>query len=220
MIGQLSAVPRSGCNWVLTHRGVFACSIHSGALVPRRSTIAGVPGPRRNADDRDAGWFAPVATRRRPIFAALCAASRLARSAFPGGRPPGPPARLPHRWRGSPLALFWLGAGLAVGVVPSVGGARRWPCSGWGRGSPLGLFPVWAGLAGGLVLAVGRVRRGPCSGWGRGLAWGLFLPLLGLGGGGGWLGLGWLMSQVIRRVGFAGVENLCFGLAGEAWREM
>src|ERR1700683_1114793 len=93
MIGQLSAVPRSGCNWVLTHWGVFACSIHSGALVPRRSTIAGVPGPRRNADDRDAGWFAPVAPRRRPIFAALCAASPMARSACPGGRPPGgPPA--------------------------------------------------------------------------------------------------------------------------------
>ena len=34
-----------------------------------------VPGPRRNADDRDAGWFAPVATRRRPILAAFQAAS-------------------------------------------------------------------------------------------------------------------------------------------------
>ena len=165
MIGQLSAVPRSGCNWVLTHWGVFACSIHSGALVPRRSTIAGVPGPRRNADDRDAGWFAPVATRRRPIFAALCAASRFARSAFPGGRPPGPPARLPHRWRGSPLALFWVGAGLAVGVVPSVGGARRWPCSGCGQGSAWALFWVGAGLGVGVVLAVTGARRG------RGLAW-------------------------------------------------
>ncbi len=29
---------------------------------------AGVPGPRRNADDCDAGWFAPVATRRRFTF--------------------------------------------------------------------------------------------------------------------------------------------------------
>ena len=51
---------------------------------------AGVPGPRRNADDCDAGWFAPVATRRRPIFGAFQAPSpRLAVS--PGGRPPGAP---------------------------------------------------------------------------------------------------------------------------------
>src|ERR1700733_10745236 len=107
MIGQLSAVPRSGCNWVLTHWGVFACSIHSGALVPRRSTIAGVPGPRRNADDRDAGWFAPVATRRRPIFAALCAASRWLAAPFGGTTPRNPP-------RGS----------LAVAA------SRRWPCTG------------------------------------------------------------------------------------------
>src|SRR5580704_3116806 len=107
MIGQLSAVPRSGCNWVLTHWGVFACSIHSGALVPRRSTIAGVPGPRRNADDRDAGWFAPVATRRRPIFAALCAASLWLAVLSRGGDPPEPPARLGRRCRFSPLALCW-----------------------------------------------------------------------------------------------------------------
>src|SRR5580658_3613137 len=139
MIGQLSAVPRSGCNWVLTHRGVFACSIHSGALVPRRSTIAGVPGPRRNADDRDAGWFAPVATRRRPIFAALCAASRVARGAFPGGRPPGPPAWLPRRCQGSPLALCcW---GLAVGLVAAAGLALALCC--WGLGVGLVLLGAW-----------------------------------------------------------------------------
>src|SRR5580693_10607177 len=93
MIGQLSAVPRSGCNWVLTHRGVFACSIHSGALVPRRSTIAGVPGPRRNADDRDAGWFAPVATRRRPNFAGLSGPASLWLAVLArGDDPPDPPA--------------------------------------------------------------------------------------------------------------------------------
>ncbi len=40
----------------------------TGALVPRWGTVAGVPGPRRSADDRDAGWFAPVATRRRPFY--------------------------------------------------------------------------------------------------------------------------------------------------------
>jgi len=40
----------------------------AGALVPRRGTTAGVPGPRRSADECDAGWFAPVATRRRSLF--------------------------------------------------------------------------------------------------------------------------------------------------------
>ena len=30
---------------------------------PPSGTTAGVPGPRGNADDSDAGWFAPVATR-------------------------------------------------------------------------------------------------------------------------------------------------------------
>src|SRR5262249_26499411 len=45
---------------------------------------AGVPGPRRNADDCDAGWFAPVATRRRPIFGARWAPS-LWLAVFPGG---------------------------------------------------------------------------------------------------------------------------------------
>jgi hypothetical protein len=42
--------------------------MRTGALVPRRSTCAGVPGPRRSADECDAGWFAPVATRRRSSF--------------------------------------------------------------------------------------------------------------------------------------------------------
>jgi len=60
---------------------------------------AGVPGPRRNADDCDAGWFAPVATRRRPIFGAFQAPSpRLA--VFPGGTPPGAP-----RWAVGPGRL-------------------------------------------------------------------------------------------------------------------
>jgi len=57
---------------------------------------AGVPGPRRNADDCDAGWFAPVATRRRPIFGAFQAPSpQLA--VFPGGTtPPEPPDGAPR----------------------------------------------------------------------------------------------------------------------------
>src|SRR5579859_1246831 len=52
---------------------------------------AGVPGPRRNADDCDAGWFAPVATRRRPMLGPLPGASPMARSIPRGDDPPNPP---------------------------------------------------------------------------------------------------------------------------------
>src|SRR5580700_2077653 len=38
---------------------------------PAGAPIAGVPGPRRSADECDAGWFAPVATRRRSMFGGL-----------------------------------------------------------------------------------------------------------------------------------------------------
>ena len=63
---------------------------------------AGVPGPRRNADECDAGWFAPVATRRRPIFGALRAPSRRL-AVFPGGDdPPEPPDGTP-----TPLAVSY-----------------------------------------------------------------------------------------------------------------
>src|SRR5262249_15983917 len=48
--------------------GEVRCNMLTGALVPRWGTIAGVPGPRRSADECDAGWFAPVATRRRPFY--------------------------------------------------------------------------------------------------------------------------------------------------------
>src|ERR1700761_7658841 len=54
-------------NPLLTHKGEDRCNMLTGALVPRWGTVAGVPGPRRSADERDAGWFAPVATRRRPF---------------------------------------------------------------------------------------------------------------------------------------------------------
>src|ERR1017187_7029706 len=61
------SVARSASNPVLTHKGGVRCNMLTGALVPRRGTVAGVPGPRRTADECDAGWFAPVATRRRSI---------------------------------------------------------------------------------------------------------------------------------------------------------
>ena len=43
---------------------------------PAGAPIAGVPGPRRSADECDAGWFAPVATRRRSMFGGLRPPSR------------------------------------------------------------------------------------------------------------------------------------------------
>src|SRR5580704_3915691 len=61
-------MPRFACNPVLTYKGGVRCNMFAGALVPRRGTTAGVPGPRRSADECDAGWFAPVATRRRSLF--------------------------------------------------------------------------------------------------------------------------------------------------------
>src|SRR5579859_447654 len=54
---------------------------------------AGVPGPRRNADDCDAGWFAPVATRRRPMLRPLGLRRGLAVSAR-GETPRSPPLGL------------------------------------------------------------------------------------------------------------------------------
>ncbi len=105
--GWLTAIPAVGAI-------LIPCTIHIDALVPRRSITAGVPGPRRNADDRDAGWFAPVATRRRPMLGAFWPLAG-AHSASPGGRPRAP--------RGP------LGIGvLAVGLLLSLCG-----CSGFSR---------------------------------------------------------------------------------------
>src|SRR6266851_4061127 len=87
---------------------------------------AGVPGPRRNADECDAGWFAPVATRRRPMFGALRAPS-LWLAASPGGRPPGTP-RMGHRPR------------QPSGTGPGAWVALRGPEGRWGfRGSSVPL---------------------------------------------------------------------------------
>jgi len=72
------------------HRGGIRCSIQSVLWSPVGAP-AGVPGPRRNADECDAGWFAPVATRRRSIFGAFQAPSPKARSLPRGTTPPEPP---------------------------------------------------------------------------------------------------------------------------------
>src|SRR5262249_50298060 len=96
--GTSTNVSHTPSNPVLTHMGVVRCNMHTGALVPRRSTVAGVPGPRRSADECDAGWFAPVATRRRSILAGLLGPGSLrARSFCPGGDPPDPHGK-PWLW--------------------------------------------------------------------------------------------------------------------------
>jgi len=92
---------------------------------------AGVPGPRRNADECDAGWFAPVATRRRPIFGDIY---RLRRPPwyFPGcapgpqagpSSPPGPGAAT------APLAGPWPPCprlqGLCRPPIPTCGALSR-----------------------------------------------------------------------------------------------
>jgi hypothetical protein len=53
---------------------------------PAGAPIAGVPGPRRSADECDAGWFAPVATRRRSMLGVFIP-SPPARSICPRGPP-------------------------------------------------------------------------------------------------------------------------------------
>ena len=90
---------------------------------------AGVPGPRRNADDCDAGWFAPVATRRRPIFGALQAPSPWLAVSSRGDDPPEPPGwdaypvgRQLRPWCVGPLAAPW-SLGLMVCPDTSVGAA-------------------------------------------------------------------------------------------------
>src|SRR5215470_8287050 len=79
----MAVLPRFASNPVLTHKGAVRCNMLTGALVPRWGTVAGVPGPRRSADECDAGWFAPVATRRRPFltFFSPSAAPLLLRAA-------------------------------------------------------------------------------------------------------------------------------------------
>jgi hypothetical protein len=75
------------------HRGGIRCSIQSVLWSPVGAP-AGVPGPRRSADDCDAGWFAPVATRRRPMLGPFGPRRRLAVFAR-GGDPPEPPGGAP-----------------------------------------------------------------------------------------------------------------------------
>jgi hypothetical protein len=183
VIGLLSAVPRLGCNWVLTQPRAFPCNIHIGALVPRRGTTAGVPGPRRNADDRDAGWFAPVATRRRPMLAAFWAASAWLATPARGDDPPEPPAWPPVpggsvRWPGS---VCWAGS-----VRRACTGG--WPCT--VRGLVLG---AWLGLGAGLVL---------CAAW----YWGLGLvPWTGaIVAGGGQLAVAGIASRLVALAGLSG----------------
>ena len=113
-----SGVPTTFCNAfrlrsatpLSTHiqsRNVLRVVCNAGGIVVASKLVlwspvgapAGVPGPRRNADDCDAGWFAPVATRRRSSSAPF---RRLRHGSqyLPGGRPPGAP-----RWVPSPAGV-------------------------------------------------------------------------------------------------------------------
>jgi hypothetical protein len=74
---------------------------------------AGVPGPRRNADDCDAGWFAPVATRRRPMLDPF-GASPGARNPSRGDDPPEPPDGTPTPV-GRSLQPWFVGLFSAIG---------------------------------------------------------------------------------------------------------
>jgi hypothetical protein len=108
---------------------------------------AGVPGPRRNADDCDAGWFAPVATRRRPIFGALWAPSRWL-AVSPGGTTP----------RNPPM-------GCRVRSAPSFGpGAGRVPCGPEGRSGARNLLCTGRGPARVPEPAMYRARSRPGPG--------------------------------------------------------
>src|SRR5262249_14546191 len=83
------------------------------------------PGPRRNADDRDAGWFAPVATRRRPMLGPFGGLRLWLAVLFRGDDPPEPPA-WPALEGGRGRRPGSGGGGLVLG--------EGWPCSGGGLG--------------------------------------------------------------------------------------
>src|SRR6185437_6945147 len=91
-----------------------------------------VPGPRRNADERDAGWFAPVATRRRTMLGAFLPLANGSQCSS-GGATPGPPGGPLWGWC-SPLAFrsplaFWVVLAVGVllaGVFSGVGGGGGW----------------------------------------------------------------------------------------------
>ncbi len=127
-------------NQVLTHKGGFRCNMHMVLWSPVGAP-AGVPGPRRNADECDAGWFAPVATRRRPNLRRPLGRLRHGSQCFSGGIPPGPPVALSGRWAaGGACHLRRLGVG-TCGVMSWVRRPRR-------------CYP-----ASPLCVAVGRPRR-------------------------------------------------------------
>src|SRR5579859_165179 len=98
---------------------------------------AGVPGPRRNADDCDAGWFAPVATRRRPMLRPF-GPSPGARSICPGGDPPEPPTGVAG-W--GDLAVSARGGDPPEPPLGCWLGRSRSICPGWrSSGAPIGLL--------------------------------------------------------------------------------
>src|SRR5215470_3228035 len=100
---------------VLTHKGGIRCNMHTVLWSPVGAP-AGVPGPRRNADECDAGWFAPVATRRRPIFVGLWPTSPWLAVLFRGDTPRTPPVAL------------WLAGSMGPATCDPLGGCGHLRC--------------------------------------------------------------------------------------------
>jgi hypothetical protein len=134
---------------------------------------AGVPGPRRNADDCDAGWFAPVATRRRPIFGAFQAPSPWLAVSPRGDDPPEPPAWGGHPARppleaqalgGSPCGpegrFGFPGTCWLQGPVPPRNPSRFFPLAALGRPATRG---VWTALSEATRAQPDAVRAGESS---------------------------------------------------------
>jgi len=138
---------------------------------------AGVPGPRRNADDCDAGWFAPVATRRRPMLGPFSGPHRGLAISSRGDDPPEPPMG-PRPDRRLVAALVRGFPGPVAACVRAVrtrlsGGClyvQAALCEVGGHPEIPGILPAWPqhrALKPAAQVAVERVTRQPQAACGR-----------------------------------------------------
>ena len=109
-------------------RGVFGVTFIPVLWSPAGAS-AGVPGPRRNADECDAGWFAPVATRRRSISGDPRPGPALSRRRW---SPPAPRRRCVRAVRDAPGHPSESKPGLVQTALlqPSPAPARIWMSAG------------------------------------------------------------------------------------------